>query len=208
MTQVKFCGVTTPHDALLAQSLGVLAVGVNFVPSSVRFVAPARAREILRVLGPQVWRVGVFRDHNAEAIMQISNEAGLDTVQFHGRESTDFCARFSALRRIKALKLSEARLAKDYLDVADFLLIDSGAGGEGRSGPLEEIMSIVSPEVIRRKVIIAGGLTSENVAAKISLVRPFAVDVASGIEEVPGRKNEARMRAFVEAVKGVDHALE
>lgn len=193
---VKICGVTSVDDATAAVAAGAHAIGLNFYARSPRCVALPTAAAIAAVLPPSVWRVGVFVDAPRAEIARTIERCGLDTVQLHGSESVDDCRGWTQ-RVIKAVRVRGAdtlRQAQAY--PVDFILADAYveglAGGTGRTVPPEWLEGI-APE----RLVLAGGLTPETVAEAVRRVRPFAVDVASGVESAPGRKDHERMKRFI-----------
>ena len=197
-TRVKICGVTTPTDARLAADAGADAVGINFHPPSPRSVGPLMAAEIAAALPPFVAAVGVFVDPDADRVRRILDRVRLDGLQFCGNESAEFCRAFG-LPYVKvagmAPDLDFAEFEAGYPDAQAFLLDthdDDLAGGTGRSFDWS-----AWPESDRR-LILAGGLGPDNVAAAIARTQPYAVDVASGVEaDVKGRKDAELVRRFV-----------
>lgn len=201
--RVKICGITTVEDALAAVDAGADALGFMFYPPSPRYVPPETAREIIRVLPPFVSRVGVFVDATAERVLEVARTAALDTVQLHGKESVDFCRQMGLLRVIKAFRMNGPN-ALDQLAAYNGMpwLLDSYVAGRfGGTG--QTFNWDLACEAVRRGgyVILAGGLTPENVSRAVAAVHPFAVDVCSGVESSPGRKDIARLRDFVAAAK-------
>ena len=199
-TRVKICGVTTPDDAVLAASAGADAVGLNFHPPSPRAVDAAQAAEIVAALPPFVAAVGVFVDPPASTVEAVLETARLDCLQFHGDETASFCRGFG-LPYIKAAGVTSAfdcaAFGARYPD-ASALLLDTfdplRRGGTGRMFDWS-----LWPR-IDRPLILAGGLNADNVAAAIAATRPYAVDVASGVEGcVRGRKSTAQVTRFVAA---------
>lgn len=194
---VKICGITDVGDALAAAELGADAIGLNFYPGSPRHVAHATAAEIVRVVPKHVLVVGVFVNETRARITSMQRELGLGGLQFHGDEGPELCCDWEVMT-IKAVRLrssSEAQQLSAYR--VDFILADAYV--EGRFGGTgKRIMVEHLGDLDRRRLILAGGLTPENVAESIGLVRPFGVDVASGVESVPGRKDRERMRRFIE----------
>ena len=198
-TRVKICGVTTPTDARLAADAGADAVGINFHPPSPRSVGPLMAAEISAALPPFVAAIGVFVDPDADRIRRILDRVRLDGLQFSGDESGEFCRTFG-LPYIKAAGMAPdfdfAEFEERYPDAQAFLLDnhdDQLAGGTGR--PFDWSTWPNSD----RRLILAGGLGPDNVAAAIAATHPYAVDVASGVEgNVRGRKDAALVSRFVE----------
>jgi phosphoribosylanthranilate isomerase len=206
VTRVKICGITRQEDSELAASLGASAVGFVFWPRSPRFVEPSRARDIVRLLPPFVTAVGVFVDQPAGHVKDVASVVGLGAVQLHGNEDLGFC-RAIGRRMIKAASVEQAVALAGFWPEDVTLLLDAmdadRKGGTGRTIDWAGAALLAS----RRRVILAGGLTPENVGDAIRRVRPFAVDVSSGVESSPGVKDEARMRAFFAAVAATEGAL-
>ena len=198
---IKFCGLTRAEDAWVAADLGAAAIGFVFAPASPRVVTPETARAIGRTLPPFLQRVGVFVDAPAADVRAVAEFAGLDVVQLHGRESAEEAA--AAWRRvIKALGRDRDLIeqARDWGEAVT-LLVDAATGdAPGGSGRLADWPAAAALARTRR-VVLAGGLTPENVGQAIQVVRPYAVDVSSGVEARPGVKDADRMRAFVRAVE-------
>ncbi len=200
--RIKICGVTRLEDALAAARLGADALGFNFWPGSKRHLDAAAARRIISRLPPFVTPVGVFVNQSEGEMRAIASETGIQVFQLHGDEPPELCARLP-LPVVKAIPVDQVRTLSRLLsyEVQAFLL-DTPSRGYGGSGEpfdwsLAEGVSDVAP------VILAGGLTPENVAGAIRAVRPWAVDVASGVESSPGVKNPGRMARFVAAVREV-----
>ncbi|MEE4295752.1 MAG: phosphoribosylanthranilate isomerase [Wenzhouxiangella sp.] len=199
MTRVKICGITSIEDALAAEQAGVDAIGLVFVPASKRAVSAELAKAICRALGPFVNRVGLFMDAAPDEVENILAQVPIDTLQFHGSESTSFCEGFSR-PWIKALAMG-GNEPPDWraFAQADALLLDSHGGGKlGGSGKTFDWGQV---PVIERPWILAGGLAPNNVAEACRALRPNAVDVSSGVEIRPGIKDHKAMDAFIKAVK-------
>jgi phosphoribosylanthranilate isomerase len=200
VVRVKICGITRAEDALAAVRLGADAVGFNFWPGSRRYLTPAAARAIATRLPPFVTTVGVFVNQPEAEVLGIAEEAGLQVLQLHGDEPPDLCARLP-LPVVKAIHVDAVKTLSKLLsyEVSAFLL-DTPSRGHGGTGQpfdwsLAEGVSEVAP------VILAGGLDPENVAEAIRTVRPYAVDVASGVESSPGVKDVAKMARFIARVR-------
>ncbi|MBI4515576.1 MAG: phosphoribosylanthranilate isomerase [Deltaproteobacteria bacterium] len=196
MVKVKICGITNVADALHAAAAGAAAIGLNFYPPSPRCLDPEAARAIVAALPPQVCAVGVFVNEARARVAEIARAVGLRALQFHGDESPADC-RGWPLKVIKALRVRDAAaLAAAAAYDVDFVLLDAyvegQAGGTGRRFAWE-----LSAGCDRSRLILAGGLTPENVAAAVRLVRPLAVDVASGVETRPGVKDPELVRRFI-----------
>jgi phosphoribosylanthranilate isomerase len=201
---VKICGLTTVEDALAAARLGVDAIGLVFSPQSPRWVDRDKARQITRALPPFVLRVGVFVDAPAETIARTAEDVGLDVLQLHGQETPEDIARLPR-RVIKAVSVGEGFAAEDalrYEGRAAGILLDTRA--TGRPGGTGQTFDWTLARQVREKasfLALAGGLTPDNVHLALTSVRPDLVDVSSGVESSPGRKDVEKMRAFVEAVR-------
>lgn len=210
MVRIKICGVTTPEDARFAVEAGADAVGLNFYPKSPRFVAPQRAAELVRALPPFAPAVGVFVGMPLRQACAVAYQLGLRGVQTYEdeppAEDTFPFAHVPAFRVKDAAALDRIRR---FVEVATHLgrrpaavLIDSHVegqmGGTGHAAPWELLRGF-DPGV---PVILAGGLTPENVAEAISLVRPWGVDVASGVESEPGRKDPEKVARFLSKARG------
>jgi phosphoribosylanthranilate isomerase len=199
--RVKVCGVTSVADARAAVVAGADMIGLNFHPGSKRCITVERAREIVAALPSHVWRVGVFVNAERAEIERVQRELALDAIQLHGDEDPALCRGFAVpvIRAVHLRHAGDAARARDTF-AADFLLCegDTGAayGGAGAGFDWEW-----AREVPRERLVVAGGLTPENVAAAVRALRPFAVDVASGVESAPGVKDPARMAALVAHAK-------
>lgn len=196
---VKICGVTSEEDALLAVAMGADAIGFNFVPSSPRFLALARAADIAKRLPPEILTVGIFRDEAPARVVELTHQAGLRAAQLHGHENaTDTrWVRERVPVVIKAFPGGDLELdrAADY--GADIIMLDSASPGSGRVFDWSLAEGI--PSGLR--VLLAGGLTPDNVGEAIERVRPWGVDVASGVESAPGVKDPSLVRRFISAAK-------
>jgi phosphoribosylanthranilate isomerase len=201
---VKICGVTTEEDALLAVAMGADAVGFNFVPSSPRFLAVGRAADIAKRLPPEILTVGVFRDEVRERVVDLTHQAGLRAAQLHGHENaTDTrWVRERIAVVIKAFPGGDPELAKAPGYGADIVLLDSASPGSGRV--FDWSLAEGAPSGLR--VLLAGGLTPDNVAEAIERVRPWGVDVATGVESAPGVKDPTLVRRFISAARDAEPA--
>jgi phosphoribosylanthranilate isomerase len=201
--KVKVCGITVMEDALSAAGEGVDALGFNFYPSSPRYIDPVAARAIISRLPPFIAAVGLFVNIPDPAeVARLAREAGVQSLQLHGDETPDYCRKLAGWPLIKALRV-DGRLNAATLErypVSAFLLDahDEGLwGGTGRTFD----WSLANEIRGNRPIILAGGLKPENVAQAIRTVRPYAVDVCSGVETSPGKKDAARLRAFMNEVR-------
>jgi phosphoribosylanthranilate isomerase len=202
--QVKICGITRPPDAIAAVEAGADAVGLMFYERSRRWVTLDQAREVARVLPEGIARVGVFVDADEATIGRAIEACGLHILQLHGAESPEFCKRFGSLRIWKAFRVAgpEVLGTMAKFDTDAWLLDAAAAGQMGGSGQRFDWELAVQARALGRPIVLAGGLTPENVREAVERVRPFAVDVSSGVESAPGVKDFAKMRAFVAAAKG------
>ncbi len=195
---VKVCGLTCVEDALAAAECGADALGFIFAESP-RRVSPDRARRICRSLPSGVLRVGVFADADPEEVATVRALCGLDIVQLHGSEGPEYVRRLGG-RVIRALTdgcgNEPARLPADVI-----LLSDAPKGGGAPGGSREDRWMRAAALARKRRLLLAGGLDEWNVAEAVKTVRPYGVDVCSGVETSPGRKDHARTRRFVEAAK-------
>jgi phosphoribosylanthranilate isomerase len=221
MTRVKVCGITSAVDARVAVEAGADALGFIFVENTPRFVTPEQVAPIVRALPPFVTPVGVFWDHPSGHVKAVAEACGLRALQFHGDETPEDLSGY-ALPVIKTIKLPpvstldglpEYRVGAfidtlKYRAVASAFLLDTAvrwSEGETRE-PIEwkriAMSGAMQTPDARVHVILSGGLTPDNVARAIEIVRPFAVDVNSGVEAAPGRKDPDKVRRFVAAAKG------
>jgi len=204
--RVKICGVTNAEDALAAVAAGADALGFVFVPGTPRVVTTERVAAIVRGLPPFVAKVGLFVDADAATVRDVLARAGLDTVQLHGDEPPEFCRQFRAT--VKVVKAFRVRGAETlgrlpaYADAADAFLLDAFVpGAHGGTGAQFDWAHALTAKTGGKPIVLAGGLTPENVAGAVRAVRPFAVDVSSGVEFAPGRKDAAKVQAFIAAAK-------
>jgi phosphoribosylanthranilate isomerase len=208
-TRVKICGITELEDARLAVELGASAVGFNFYRPSPRYIAPAAAAEIIRQLPPLVVPVGVFADEtDAEHVAALAREAHVAAVQLHGPRFFATNCRLRNYPVIRAVAVQDAFKPEELAALhASAFLLDAFdpqlIGGTGKTID----WSLARDAKQFGPVILAGGLTPENVGQAIREVRPFAVDVASGIESAPGKKDAAKLRAFFAAVEETNDEL-
>jgi phosphoribosylanthranilate isomerase len=201
MTRVKVCGITTGEDAQRAVDLGVDALGFVFYPPSPRYIPPPAAAEIIQGLPPFVASVGVFVDLPSGEIDSIAAECGLTAIQLHGGETPDFCTRFQ-VKVIKAFRVRDGKLPAEVSRYRTHAILldafrEGVPGGTGTPFPWE-----VALEAKRyNRVILAGGLNCENIRKAIETVRPYAVDVSSGVETAPGRKDPTKLAEFIKKAK-------
>jgi phosphoribosylanthranilate isomerase len=203
MIWVKICGITNIEDALRAASLGVDALGFIFAPSP-RRAEPAVAKRIILPLPKTLLKVGVFVDEDPKEVLRVAEHCGLNALQFNGEESREYCQKFFHTV-FKAIHIRDFENLKDmekYDDVS--ILLDTyhpmKFGGTGNSFPWE--VALEAKE--KRNFILSGGLNPLNVREAIMKVRPFGVDVCSGVESVPGKKDLSKMIEFVKEVRKAD----
>lgn len=204
--RIKICGITRPEDARAVADSGADALGLNFSDQSPRRIDVAAAQEIAKLVEGQLTRVGLFVDPDHDAVARVLDGVALDLLQFHGNETAEFCEAFGRpymkVHRV-ADRLDVAALAASHPKARYFMLdtfVQGQPGGTGKSFDWS-----VWPKTTNLKLVLAGGLTPENVGAAIQATRPFAVDVSGGVEgPSKGIKDAERIRRFVTAVRQVD----
>lgn len=209
MFRIKICGITRPADATLAADAGADAIGLNFYPQSPRFVSQERAQEIVAAVGNRLHKVGVFVNSTVEDVISAFERLGLDLVQLHGDEPPEFLQRLGGIPVIRAFRCGPGALAPigAYLEACrvfgsppQLVLIDAfqpgSYGGTGNTAPWDAAARFRDLR-FPYPLVLAGGLTPDNVAQAIAQVRPVAVDTASGVEQSPGIKDAARLRDFI-----------
>lgn len=202
--KVKICGITRPEDARQAADLGADAIGMVFAPSP-RQIELKRASEIVQVLPPFVTRVGLFVDASREVILRAVSEVPLDVVQLHGEETPEYCESLAPIRLIKAFRLGHPEdlvQTESYARVSAILLdtkVKGRTGGTGVSFPWEWLTGWRPSQ----RWILAGGLSPSNVRAALAVIRPYAVDVSSGVEDRPGEKSVSKMASFIRESQSV-----
>jgi len=204
MTRIKICGITSAEDASVAIEAGASALGLVFVPGTPRFVRLGAASRILQNLPPFVATVGVFADQPLEEVLTVVAALKLHAVQLHGNEPEAF-SRCLPVPVIKALRVRDAESLTPIgsYPAQAFLLdayVEGQPGGTGTLGPWDLALQAKG----RAPIILSGGLRPENVGDAVRLVRPFAVDVSSGVERVPGRKDYRKVREFIANVRQAD----
>ena len=206
MIRVKICGLTRVEDAAAAVAAGADALGFNFWKRSPRFIDPARAARIVENIPSSVLTVGVFVDEEPERLLAIAEQTGIMALQLHGSETPEYVDRLGAYLKIKALKVNDdfqPEVLQRYPSASIFLLdgyVAGMVGGTGRT--FDWSLAIKAKEY--GKIMLAGGLTHENVAAAVRRVEPWGVDVASGVESEPGKKDPRLIREFVRAARSVE----
>ncbi|MEZ6060207.1 MAG: phosphoribosylanthranilate isomerase [Planctomycetaceae bacterium] len=216
---IKICGITNPEDAAVACDAGADAVGLNFFPGSRRFVDASRAARIRRGVGDRAEVIGVFVNSSADEICRVVGDVGLTGVQFHGDEPPDLIAavqnRLPGTRLIRAIRVDSdgSQTVDRHLEqladrgvVPDAILVDAFVAGEfGGTG--KRVDANLLRQSFRENwppLILAGGLTPENVESAITEVRPWGVDTASGVETSPGKKSPEKVKAFLEAARAAN----
>lgn len=202
MVKIKICGITRAEDAFTAVEAGADFIGINFYPESPRYVPPETAARMIHEIGKRVKWVGVFVNERLESVREISSRLGLDLVQLHGDETPEFCRNLG----IPAVKAFRIRVREDLEGMGDYpsryLLLDHFSPGYGGSGSAFDWSWLEEYEVPRERLFLAGGLTPGNVAEAVRRVRPFAVDVASGVESGPGVKDRTLIEMFIRNCRG------
>ena len=205
MTRIKCCGMTRVEDALLAAQLGADAIGLVFTARSRRRVDVPRAQAIRRALPPFVTCVALFMDDDAAFVADVVAAVQPDLLQFHGDERDDWCARFGR-PWLKAIAMGEGAAAlpklREHPGAAGLLLDGHGLGEAGGGGKAFDWS--LMPRDLAQPLVLAGGLHAGNVVEAIRTARPWAVDVASGVESAPGIKDPARLADFIAAVRVAD----
>lgn len=212
-TRVKVCGLTRPEDVRVAVDAGVDAIGLVFYPPSKRSMDPVRAQALRELVPAFVDVVALFVNPTVSDVQQVIDAVRPDLLQFHGEESPEYCVSFG-VRYMKGFRVGAPGLdtpsglvqhCSAYAQASAWLF-DSYSGGYGGSGTSfdPELLGEVQDSICARPLVLAGGLTVANVATLLATVRPYAVDVSSGVEDAPGLKNAEKIRAFVRAVVDAD----
>ena len=201
-TAVKICGITRAADALAAARSGAHAIGLVFYKPSPRYVEPDAAAEIVRALPPFITAVGLFVDADRDEVESVSARAGVGALQFHGSETPAFCARFS-LPYLKAVRVRPGvdllQYARDFQGAKALLLDAFQEGLHGGTGATFDWSLI--PPALPLPIVLSGGLDPHNVAEAIRAVKPWAVDVSSGVEASKGVKDPDKIEAFISGVR-------
>ncbi len=197
MTKIKICGVTNIEDAMMIAELGADALGFVFAPSK-RRISPQDAKEIIKRLPPFVTTVGVYMDAEIDEVNQVTEYTGIDVIQLHGNEPPTHCDRLKkkVIKRISVCDndTTEMLISRMERYRVPAYLLDPGAGS-GKVFNWEKAVGIDLP------LIIAGGLTPDNVKTVVRLLKPYGVDVSSGVEQFPGKKNKQKVKRFIEEVR-------
>jgi len=202
--KVKICGITSPADAVAAAEAGADLIGLMFYKESPRQVSLQTAAKIARVLPPFVLKVGVFVNAPEDLVVRAVGECGLNLLQFHGDEPPEFCTQFGVMS-MKAFRIRDVKSLKELPNYQTnaYLLDAYSPGARGGTGEKFNWDLAIEARKFGKPIFLAGGLTPENVADAARQVQPFGVDVSSGVESSPGKKDPAKVRAFIRAVAGV-----
>ena len=199
---VKICGITNVADALAAVKAGADALGFVFYERSPRCISCRAAADVIRQVPPHVVKVGVFVNAPEDFVRRTAGECGLNLLQFHGDEPPGYCVQFG-LMSMKAFRISGANSLKALPHYqTDVWLLDACAPGKlGGTGEKFNWSLAIEAKKFGRPIFLAGGLTPENAGEAVRKVQPYAVDVSSGVESAPGKKDHGKVRKFIEAVK-------
>ena len=210
MTRIKICGITNLDDGLEAIAAGVDALGFVFVPNTPRYITPSQAKLVIKQLPPFITNVGLFVDSEIDEIKDIVNHCKLDAVQLHGNESPEMCSQISLQTKViksfhvkKELQVLRNEIAN--YRVAAYLLdtfIKGKAGGTGQTFDWR------IAEGLSQRIILAGGLTPDNIGTAIAQLQPYGVDVSSGVEKSPGKKDTNKIYSFVRQVRKANLIIE
>lgn len=202
--KVKICGITSVEDAQTAIAAGADLLGLVFYEKSPRHVTLEQAAAIARTVPPYVVCVGLFVDAPAEFVAEAMSACGLQLLQFHGDEPPEYCRQFGAMS-MKAFRVKDADTIRTLPEYpTDAWLLDAYVPGQpGGTGHAFNWELAVEAVKLGKPVFLAGGLTPENVSEAVRRVRPYGVDVSSGVESAPGKKDPAKVRAFIQAAKAV-----
>ncbi len=201
--KVKICGITSAADAEAAVEAGADALGLMFYPGSKRHIPLERAQEIARLLPPHILRAGVFVDPDPAGVFAAIQHCQLNLLQFHGAETPEFCLQFGIMT-MKAFRMrdDDSLLSMSNYHTDAFLLDSHVAGKPGGTGETFNWDLALAAKKFGKPIFLAGGLTPENVAEAVRKVEPFGVDVSSGVEQSPGKKDVKKMRDFIAAARG------
>lgn len=209
MTKIKICGITNVEDARMAAELGADALGFVFYKKSPRFVDRETAKIIISSLPPFIAKVGVFVDEDEETVRGIQSYCGLTALQFHGDETKEYCAKFrNVIKAVRVKDESDVKLAKDYEQHVSAILFDTydrhKQGGTGEAFDWKMLSSLR----LEKPVILSGGINAVNVKDALDIVKPYAVDSASGTEASrPGKKDYDKMKMLIDIVNAGDGCI-
>ena len=204
MTKVKICGIRNLEDAFKAHELGADFLGFIFFENSPRKLEPAEARVIIRELPKNVLKVGLFLDQDLNKVKDTAFKCGLDLLQLHGNEDPGYCAGlkkdFKIIKSFKVKDKTSVERASDY-DICDHYLFDTYVKGVPGGTGVSFDWNVLAGMTFKRPIFLAGGLTPKNVGEAVKRLKPYAVDVASGVERSPGKKNHKLLKEFIENAK-------
>jgi phosphoribosylanthranilate isomerase len=203
---IKICGITNINDALIAVDYGVDALGFIFAKSP-RQITPQNAKKIIEKLPPFVGKIGVFVNESPSYIQKIFKECGLTGIQLHGEEIPELCRELHPLTVIKAVRIkdeNDIKILNAYTSVSAFLLDSYVSNKKGGTGKKFDWKLAVLAKNYGKPIILSGGLTPDNVTEAIKIVNPYAVDVCSGVEAKPGKKDKLKIKKFIERVRKYD----
>ncbi|MBM3821656.1 MAG: phosphoribosylanthranilate isomerase [Verrucomicrobia bacterium] len=200
--RIKICGLTRPEDAKICSDLGVDAIGLMFYAGSKRHVTLEQACAVVSPLAPFVARVGVFVNPAAGEVREAVARCGLSAVQLHGEETPEFCRQFAGLNIIKAFRVRDRTVLENlpHFQISAWLLDAHVEGAHGGTGARFDWDIAAEATALGKPVILAGGMNPDNVADAVRRVRPYGVDVSSGVESAPGLKDVRKIEAFLKAV--------
>ena len=210
MTRIKICGITNLDDGLEAIAAGVDALGFVFVPNTPRYITPSQAKLVIKQLPPFITNVGLFVDSEIDEIEDIVNHCKLDAVQLHGNESPEMCSQISLQTKvIKSFHIKkELQVLRNEIENyrVDAYLLDTFI--KGKAGGTGQTFDWRIAEGISQRIILAGGLTPDNIGTAIAQLQPYGVDVSSGVEKSPGKKDTNKIHSFVRQVRKANLIIE
>ena len=206
--RVKICGLTNLDDARAAIEAGADALGFIFFSGSPRYITPAAAARIIAQLPPFVSKVGVFVNEPIAPLLEVANSVGIDTIQLHGTETPNYCENLPG-NRLKVIKAFRIKDQSSLLPLRDFhtsaFLLDSFVPGQlGGTGAKFNWDLAIQASAFGTPIILAGGLIPENIRDAVSKVAPYGVDVSSGVESSPGKKDHSKLRTFIAAARSAN----
>ena len=210
MTRIKICGITNLDDGLEAIEAGVDALGFVFVPNTPRYITPSQAKLVIKQLPPFITNVGLFVDSEIDEIEDIVNHCKLDAVQLHGNESPEMCSQISLQTKvIKSFHVKkELQVLRNEIENyrVDAYLLDTFI--KGKAGGTGQTFDWRIAEGLSQRIILAGGLTPNNIGTAIAQLQPYGVDVSSGVEKSPGKKDTNKIHSFVRQVRKANLIIE
>lgn len=210
MTRIKICGITNLDDGLEAIAAGVDALGFVFVPNTPRYITPSQAKLVIKQLPPFITNVGLFVDSEIDEIEDIVNHCKLDAVQLHGNESPEMCSQISLQTKvIKSFHVKkELQVLRNEIENyrVDAYLLDTFI--KGKAGGTGQTFDWRIAEGLSQRIILAGGLTPDNIGTAIAQLQPYGVDVSSGVEKSPGKKDTNKIYSFVRQIRKANLIIE